>query len=233
MHKTTAKILVLEDEQNVGATLVERLIREGYQVDWAKSVQQANGYLMTGYYNLALIDIGLPDGSGFEVVETLKKKKDRCAVIFLSAFGSAEHRIRGLELGAEDYVVKPFHIKELLLRIRNALKWSSSGARALEEGQSISLGKAKISLAKFEVESEGAVHSLTYTECTLLKFLIERRGEVVSRDEILNFVWGKDDDPTPRTVDNFILRLRRLIEEDPESPQLIVSVRGVGYQLKR
>jgi len=227
------KILVLEDEENVGATLVERLQREGYQVDWAKSARQAEGYVMAGQYNLALVDVGLPDGDGFDVVENLNKKQENCAVIFLTAFGTAEQRILGLELGAEDYVVKPFHIKELLLRIRNALKrFSYSSSVPTEvESQKILLGKAVISLSKFEVESDGDVHSLTYTECTLLKFLIERRGKVVSRDEILNFVWAKEDDPTPRTIDNFILRLRRLIEEDPEHPQLIVTVRGVGYQL--
>ncbi len=225
-----SRILVVEDERNVGSTLVERLQREGYEVVWAQSQEDALLQIGGRKFDLALLDVGLPDGNGFQVAQKLREQSRSTAMIFLTAFGNPEDRIRGLELGAEDYVVKPFHIKELLLRVQNGLK----RARYLSgtpEAAELVVGKACFRFSRFEVEVEGAVQSLTHKECALMKFLADRRGKVVSRDEILNEVWSEDEFPSSRTVDNFIMRLRRLVEVDPETPQLIRSVRGIGYQL--
>jgi two-component system alkaline phosphatase synthesis response regulator PhoP len=228
-----ASILVLEDEANVAMTLVERLRRDGYHVELARSIAEAKIALTNHRFDLALLDVGLPDGSGFEIGAELRQKQTGCAVIFLTAYADPDDRVRGLELGAEDYVAKPFHLRELLLRIQNVLRRVAyiHQQGAIGAAIDMTLGRAILHLARFEIQVDGVVHPLTHKECALMKFLLERRGEVVSRDEILNFVWSADEYPTPRTVDNFIMRLRRLIERDPNHPDLIRSVRGVGYQL--
>jgi two-component system, OmpR family, alkaline phosphatase synthesis response regulator PhoP len=224
-----SRILVVEDEKNLGLTLTERLTKEGFEVSLAPSVEDARMELSQRRFDLALLDVGLPDGSGFDVASDLRKNQPGTAIIFLTAFGSPEDRVRGLELGAEDYVVKPFHLKELLLRVQNALKRARFVSSQVDEV--INLGKAQIYFSKFEIQSDGKTHSMTHKESALLKLLIERRGRVVSRDEILNYVWSESEFPTSRTIDNFVMRLRKLIENNPESPSVIKSIRGVGYQL--
>jgi two-component system alkaline phosphatase synthesis response regulator PhoP len=223
------RILVVEDEKNVGLTLVERLKREGFEVVWSMTAEDAELQITNRKFDLALMDVGLPDGSGFDVAAKLRKNQPAAAIIFLTAFGSPEDRVRGLELGAEDYVVKPFHLKELLLRVKNGLRRAHYLAGG-DDGELV-LGRATIRFARFEAERDGEIFPLTHKESALLRLLVDRRGNVVSRDEILNHVWSEDEFPTPRTIDNFIMRLRRLIEVDPENPQVIRSVRGVGYQL--
>lgn len=226
-------ILIVEDEDNVAMTLRERLERERFVVCWARTVEDAKAVINMQPFDLALLDIGLPDGDGIEVAGLLKKKQPACGVIFLTAFGSFDHRIRGLETGADDYVVKPFHVKELILRIQNALRRRKFAlapqAAHLDE---ITLGKAVVRFSKFQIQTaDGEIHSLTHKECALLKFLFNSRGRAVSRMEILDFVWADEEFPTTRTIDNFIVRFRRLIEADPETPKIIKSVRGVGYRL--
>src|SRR5690349_14458924 len=117
-----ATILVVEDEKNVGSTLVERLRKEGYEVHWASTAEEGRALIDGPRFDLALMDVGLPDGNGFQVAQVLRQKQRQAAIVFLTAFGTPEDRVRGLELGAEDYVVKPFHLKELILRIQNGLK---------------------------------------------------------------------------------------------------------------
>jgi two-component system alkaline phosphatase synthesis response regulator PhoP len=227
-------ILIVEDERNVGSTLAERLAKEGFEVAWATSARDARSELAKRRFELLLLDVGLPDGTGFEIAELVKKTQPSVAIVFLTAFSAPEHRIRGLELGAEDYITKPFHLKELLLRLKNALRRArylstSSGLEDPDGGSAI--GIARVFFSRFEAEVGGKTVSLTHKEAALLKLLLERRGRVVSRDEILNRVWSEDEFPTSRTVDNFIMRLRRLVEADPENPLAIRSVRGVGYLL--
>lgn len=227
-----ARLLVLEDEKNVGLTLVERLKKEGYDVDWCTSVTAALAEIDRKNFDLALLDVGLPDGSGFDVADRLRKVRPSTAMIFLTAFGNPEDRVRGLELGAEDYIVKPFHLKELMLRIQNGLKrakYVSGGTQS--QAESIQVGRAIIYFSRFQAEVGGEIVSLTHKEVALLKLLLERRGDVVSRDEILNHVWSEDEFPSSRTVDNFIMRIRRLVELDTDNPTVIKSIRGVGYQL--
>ena len=235
VEQQRAQILVVEDEKNVGSTLIERLRKEGFEVTWAQTAEEAELEISRRKFELALMDVGLPDGSGFEVAKKLRSRQRSTAIIFLTAFGNPEDRVKGLELGAEDYIVKPFHFKELLLRIQNGLKRARylSGA-SRQDG--VRIGRAVIHFSKFEAvigeaDAPKETHSLTHKECTLLKLLVDRRAQVVSRDEILNEVWSESEFPTARTVDNFIMRLRRLVETDAESPQVIRSVRGVGYQL--
>jgi DNA-binding response OmpR family regulator len=230
--KPSARILVLEDERNVGLTLVERLKKEGFDVAWATTTAEADLEIQNRRFDLALLDVGLPDGSGFDVAARLRKIRPGTSIIFLTAMGTPEDRVRGLELGAEDYVVKPFHLKELLLRVRNGLKRAQYlNAASDEMSHAVTIGRAQVHFGKFEAEVAGTSYPLTHKECALLRLLFDRRGNVVSRDEILNHVWSEDEFPTSRTIDNFVMRLRRLVEADPENPQIIRSVRGVGYQL--
>lgn len=240
MANSIFTILVVEDEKNLGSTLMERLTKEGFQVSWAKSQTEALSEISNQRFHLALLDVGLPDGSGFEVAQEIRKRCPSVAMIFLTARGAPEDRIRGLELGAEDYVVKPFHLKELILRVRNVLRRASYLSTAMAGAMAgapdnvercISIGKARVYFQRFEAEAEGHRHSLTHKEASLLRLLVENRGKVVSRDQILNHAWSEEEFPTPRTVDNFIMRLRRLVEENPEDPQVIKSIRGVGYCL--
>ncbi len=227
-----AKLLVVEDEKNVGTTLVERLDREGFEVTWVKSVVEAKGAVSGQSFDLALLDVGLPDGDGFEVARFIRERALKTAIVFLTAFGNPEDRIRGLELGAEDYIVKPFHLRELLLRIQNIMRRSLAIKQSPGSLDLVRIGRARVCFAKFELELDGGgVHVLTHKELSVLRLLHTRRGQVVSRDEILNEAWSEGEFPSTRTIDNFILRLRRLIEFDPENPTVIRSVRGVGYQL--
>lgn len=227
---TKSRLLVLEDERNVALTLVERLEREGFEVALARTCEEGRLEIAGRRFDLALLDVGLPDGSGFEVAAELRRVQPQAAIIFLTAFGSPDDRVKGLELGAEDYVVKPFHFKELLLRVQNGLK-RARYVSAEPEVAELQVGEALVRFSACEAERDGKRQALTHKECALLRLLVERRGKVVSRDEILNHVWSDDEFPTSRTVDNFIMRLRRLVEKDPENPTIIRSVRGVGYQL--
>ncbi|MBI4924355.1 MAG: response regulator transcription factor [Bdellovibrio sp.] len=225
------KILLVEDEKNVGSTLHERLQKDGFHATLATTGTEARLEISHNNFDLVILDVGLPDDSGFEIAKTLRQKRPLTAIIFLTAFGSPEDRIRGLELGAEDYVTKPFHLKELFLRIKNALRRAKQLTQNTLDYKSTKIGRALIHLARFEIKTDKKILPLTHKECALLKLLITKKGKVVSRDEILNEVWGDNEFPTTRTVDNFIMRIRRMIEIDPEKPQIIRSVRGVGYQL--
>ena len=212
-----ARILVVEDEPNVGRTLTERLIAEGHTIEWARTASEA---------------LSMSQGPAFDLAATLRRRHPRTAIVFLTAFGTPDDRVRGLELGAEDYIVKPFHYKELLLRIENALRRAKLLANAESKYERpLLVGRARIDLKRMEAAVGEEKVSLTHKECAVLTLLLEKQGAVLARDEILDRAWAPDEFPTPRTVDNFIVRLRRLIEADPALPQVIRSVRGVGYQL--
>jgi two-component system alkaline phosphatase synthesis response regulator PhoP len=226
-------ILLLEDELNVGSTLQDRLGLEGFSLRWAKTVQEAKNILNAESFQLALLDVNLPDGSGFDIAKLIRDHYPRTAVVFLTAAGTPNDRIHGLELGAEDYVVKPFNFKELALRIQNVLKRARFVNNNGNPDPRIRIGRAHVSFHEYQIEIDGKKSSLSHKECTLLKLLYEKRGQVVSRDEILDLVWSEEEYPTPRTVDNFILRLRKWIEPDAENPTFIRSIRGVGYLLEK
>jgi DNA-binding response OmpR family regulator len=224
------RILIVEDERNLGETLQERLSSLGFDACWVETVEGALAELGRRRYDLALLDVNLPDGNGFELGARTRSLHPATALVFLTAMGNPEDRVRGLELGAEDYIPKPFHLKELVLRVRNALKRSRALSAAPAE---LRIGDATVRFPRFEaVGADGATHNLSQKECALLKLLYERRGETVSRDEILEEVWGDDEYPTTRTVDNFVLRLRRILEESTDDPRIIKSVRGVGYRME-
>jgi two-component system alkaline phosphatase synthesis response regulator PhoP len=227
-----AQLLVVEDDRNVGATLVDRLRGAGYRVTLAESAARARAAWRAQAPQLVLMDVGLPDGNGFELAAEFRAAVPQAALVFLTAHGNPDQRVRGLELGADDYVTKPFHFKELLLRIHNCLKRAQDLAELPGEMRGVvRIGRARVDFERFSAEAGGEVHALTHKECAVLRLLASRVGKAVSRDEILDRAWSADEFPTSRTVDNFIVRLRRLVEPGPGEPQVIRSIRGVGYLL--
>ena len=227
-----AQLLVVEDDRNVGATLVERLCAAGYRVTLAESAERARQAWRAQPPQLVLLDVGLPDGNGFELAVELRAAVPQSALIFLTAHGNPDDRVRGLELGADDYLTKPFHFRELLLRIQNCLKRAQDLAELPGEMRGVvRIGRARVDFERFSAEADGITHALTHKECAVLRLLASRVGKAVSRDEILDRAWSADEFPTSRTVDNFIVRLRRLVEPDADEPRVIRSIRGVGYLL--
>ena len=227
-----ARLLLLEDERNVAETLTERLKAAGYVVTRADSLASARRAMAEGNFQLAVLDVGLPDGSGFDLARQLRTRAPGTAILFLTAHANPEDRIRGLELGADDYVAKPFHFRELLLRIQNCLKRAQDLAQVPGEMRgAVQIGRARVDFERFIATVDAETMTLTHKECAVLRLLAERVGKAVSRDEILDRAWSADEFPTSRTVDNFIVRLRKLVEADPADPRVIRSIRGVGYLL--
>jgi len=225
-------LLVVEDERNVGETLSERLQAAGYRVTLAESAARARQAWRSEAPKLALLDVGLPDGNGFALARELRAAAPQTAIIFLTAHGNPEERVRGLEIGADDYLTKPFHFRELLLRIQNCLKRAQDLANLPGEVRgTLRIGRALVDFERYSAEVAGEHHALTHKECAVLRLLASRVGKAVSRDEILDRAWSADEFPTSRTVDNFIVRLRRLVEDDAAEPHVIRSIRGVGYLL--
>jgi DNA-binding response OmpR family regulator len=226
-------LLLVEDDANVAGTLTSRLVAEGFDVTRAANVQAAREAIRQHTFAAAVLDVGLPDGNGFDVARHLREASPGTAMLFLTAYGTPEDRIRGLELGADDYMTKPFAFRELLLRIRNMLKRAGDLAtHSTATSGPVRIGIATVDFERFTAESGGTLHRLTHKECAVLKLLVDQAGKAVSRDEILGKAWAPDEFPTERTVDNFILRLRKLVEHDPANPRTIRSIRGVGYQLE-
>jgi DNA-binding response OmpR family regulator len=211
------KILLVEDDQSLGATLKERLGKEGYDVVWtrtkADSLKAAGG----GGFDLYIFDVGLPDGTGFELARELPGKP----FLFLTAQGDAESRLHGYELGAEEYIPKPFHLRELLLRVKHVLDNHSASSV-------LKIANVEANFESFTFKRDGAAENVASKDLMFLKMLVDASPKVLSRDTALNRLWGEDKFPSNRTVDNAVLRLRTALGEKV-SP-CIESVRGVGYR---
>jgi len=217
---STSSLLLLEDDSSLGATLRERLESQGYRATWARTISEAQKYIAKHTYDLLILDVGLPDGSGFDFARRARLTSSS-PFIFLTAMDSAEHRLSGYELGAEEYIPKPFHLKELLLRIK----------KALEKGPSSTLtsGEVKIDLYSMTITLPGGTTEFPgKRDFALLKLLLRAAPQVVSRKQMLDEIKGEGKSPTERTVDNSIVRLRQILS--PLEDQYIRSVRGVGYQ---
>ena len=223
-----ARILVVEDEAHLAEGIAVNLELSGYEVRVERRGDRALDAATAVPPDLILLDVMLPGLDGFEVCRRLRAAGVRTPVLFLTAKTADDDRIRGLELGADDYLGKPFNLRELLLRVQAILRRSRPSADAPQE---LRFGDCALNFATFEARRGESVTTLSHKECEIMKLLLERQGEVVSRNDILNRVWGLDTYPTHRTVDNFIVRLRRLFEPDPAAPRYIHTLRGVGYAL--
>jgi DNA-binding response OmpR family regulator len=219
------KILLVEDDSDLFSLLKYNLEKEGFAVSGLQTGKGAVELCRQVRPDLILLDIMLPDSDGLDICKGIRKDPDLSAVpiIFLPARASETDRIVGLELGANDYVVKPFFVRELIARIKLQFRNQMAPVRVLESGG------LELDTTSRQVRLHGTALALTATEFRLLEFLMSRPGVVFSREQLLNSVWGQDRAITDRAVDVYVLRLRQKIENDPTSPVLIHSVRGFGY----
>ena len=225
------RILVVEDETNLARGIRENLEAEGYLVDVAGDGRQALDRLRAQAYALVILDVMLPQLDGFQVCETARREGRDMPVLFLSARGAADDRIRGLEAGGDDYLPKPFELKELLLRVAAILRRRTRYDTMTALEPVLRFGDNEFDFRSFRGRSfDGADQVLTQKEAMILKILAEREGNVVWRDELLERVWGDDVLPSSRMVDGFVTRLRKRFEPQPEQPRHFHSVRGIGYR---
>lgn len=224
-----SRILLVEDEENLLKTIRLNLELEGYEVICAIDGASAVRIFESGGFDLIILDVMLPLLDGFMVCELIRKKDKDIPVLFLTAKSTGEDKIRGLRIGGDDYMTKPFNLEEFLLRVEILLRRSSKKEKSVLLND-FSFGKNNINFITFVAIGVNGTISLSRRELELLKLLIERKGEVVSRDEILEKLWGNDAFPTSRAIDNYILSFRKYFEINVRSPIHFFSIRGVGYK---
>jgi two-component system alkaline phosphatase synthesis response regulator PhoP len=224
-------ILIVEDEESLQGALKLNLELEGYEVSCASDGFSAIMKVEEEYFDLILLDVMLPEVDGFDVCETIRLKNIDTPILMLSARTGSADRVTGLKRGADDYLTKPFNLEELLLRIEKLIEKNQKLQDKSSIGQQFSFGGNKIDFrAQIAINTKGESIQLSKKETMLLKLMIEYRNEVVSREKILQAVWGYQVFPTTRTIDNFILNFRKYFELDPKEPIHFHSVRGVGYK---
>lgn len=223
------KILIVEDEPAMQLGLKDNLELDSYAVDVASDGLEGLEKIKTGSYDLVLLDVMLPKLSGFDVCKSARALGAEMPIIMLTARGEEIDKVLGLELGADDYITKPFSIRELLARVKAHLRRSKP--TPLKESEGISIGRIKIDFTGFRAEENGTSVKLSHKEFEILSYLHQKKNAVVTRYDLLENVWGYQEQPTTRTVDNFIVRLRQKIEENPNQPKVILTVHGTGYKL--
>jgi two-component system alkaline phosphatase synthesis response regulator PhoP len=226
-----AQILIAEDEINLMETIKLNLELENHSVTASIDGIAALNQLKTKSYDLAILDVMLPEIDGFTVCENIRTLGITTPVLFLTAKNDPGSRIKGLKLGANDYLGKPFELEELLLRIDNLLNRNNI-QNSSNLIKTIVINKREINFENYSVSFLGSIENLSKKELELLQLLYYAKNKVVSRDEILEKVWRGETIPTPRTIDNFILQFRKLFEDDPKNPKYFLSIRGVGYKLE-
>lgn len=224
------RILLVEDEQSLQDAIALNLRLEGYDVVTSGNGRDAIEMYQNQHFDLLLLDVMLPGIDGFGICEQIRLQDNKIPIIFLTAKDTPMDRIQGLKIGADDYINKPFNLEELLLRVKNLLKRTNPELEAAM--QTFAFGKYWVDFNNYRAQSNDGEIGLTKKETMLLKLLIDRRNDVVSRQDILQTVWGYDVYPSTRTIDNFILSFRKYFEENPKDPKYFKSVRGVGYKFE-
>jgi DNA-binding response OmpR family regulator len=224
------QILIVEDEPNMLQGLKDNLEFEGYEVATTSNGKEGLKMILTGKFHLVLLDVMLPEMSGFDVCKEVRSKKNMTPIIMLTAKGEELDKVLGLEFGADDYITKPFSLRELLARVKALLRRSSASEGEISN-QLVSIGRLSADFTRFSIEVDGAEASFTHKEFEVLRFLWEHKNRVVSREQLIESVWGLGYEPTHRTIDNFIVKLRHKIEEEPSKPKQLLTVHGVGYKL--
>ncbi|MFC1712663.1 response regulator transcription factor [Candidatus Poribacteria bacterium] len=223
------KILIVEDDPAHLLALEDNLTFAGYEVSTARSGRHALQTLKEKEFDLIVLDIMLPYVNGFEVCERLRGSGDETPIIMLTAKIQEQDRVQGLDLGADDYITKPFSVAELLARIRAVLRRVKLQSRLLER---FSFGNMEIDFKKYEAKKDSVKIDLSSREFQILKILITYEGEVVSRYKLMEEIWGYDDFPTQRAIDTHVARLRQKLEDDPAQPKHILTVYGAGYKFQ-
>ena len=226
-------ILLVEDEEHLHEALKLNLEMEGYEVDSAYDGGEALKLIQSAHYDLMILDIMLPSLDGFSITERMRLNNNQTPILILSAKNTSSNRVQGLKLGADDYLTKPFNLEELLLRVAKLIQKQVQQAKSTPQidryqfkGHSIDFNASEVLLAS------GQKITLTKRELLLLKLLIEQKNTVVTREKILQLVWGYQVFPNTRTIDNFILNFRKYFEMDPKHPKHFISMRGVGYKFQ-
>lgn len=233
MSNASKHIVLIEDEEHLHETLKLNLELEGYTVSSAFNGKEAIQLLHQVAADLVILDIMLPEVDGYSIIEHLRLNNIQTPILVLSAKNTSENRVQGLKLGADDYLTKPFNLEELLLRVGKLIQKSNVTAQVVSNMQSYSFAGHTIDFDSLEVKlASGTSIQLTKTEGLLLKLLIENKNTVVSREKILQSVWGYQVFPNTRTIDNFIANFRKHFEKDSRNPEFFISIRGVGYKFK-
>ncbi len=225
------RILLVEDEESLASALQLNLELEGYSVVHAPDGPSALQKLRGQAFDLAILDVMIPGLDGFAVCQTARIEGNTTPILFLSAKGTGKDRVEGLRIGGDDYLTKPFDLEELLLRVAKLIRRREDAPKTLADRDEYTFGGGSIHFLNFTIrDHKGETHTLSKREIKLLNLLTQRAGEVISREEILEKVWGYDVFPSTRTIDNYILAFRKYFEPDSRSPHYFHSVRGVGYR---
>jgi DNA-binding response OmpR family regulator len=225
------KILIVEDELNMVNGLRDNLEFEGYEVDTALEGGTGLQKILQNSYDLILLDIMLPEVSGFDICKTTRKEGINTPIILLTAKGEEIDKVLGLELGADDYITKPFSLRELLARIKAILRRAPIEKEGSGEPEFIQIGNVKVNFKNYQAYAGTNEIKMSYKEFGILHYLYMNVGKIIQRDDLMNDVWGIEYDISTRTVDNFILKLRQKIEADPNNPKIILTVHGIGYKM--
>jgi two-component system, OmpR family, alkaline phosphatase synthesis response regulator PhoP len=220
-------IVVVEDDRNIARGLEKNLRFEGFSVQVAEDGERGLELVVDKKPDLILLDVMLPKMNGFEVLREVRRLGLEIPVVMLTAKAEELDKIRGLDLGADDYITKPFSLSELMARIRAVLRRKRRFEKKIDQ---IGFGRVRVDFISRSVEVDGSPVKLTHRELELLRLFLTREGEALEREEIVRRVWGFDYEGTDRTLDNFVSRLRRKLEMDPDAPKHFLTVRGVGYR---
>ncbi len=223
-------ILIVEDEEPIRQGLRDAFKEDGYQVLLAKEGLSGYRAVLEKKPDLIILDLMLPELSGLEVCKKLRSESNQTPIIMLTAKSTEADKIIGLELGADDYVTKPFSVRELLSRVKALLRRTENKTEKHEGVKKIVFDDVKIDFTKFKAERAGKKLEMSKTEFKILRFFVTRSEEVISREALLDEVWGYEEYPTTRTVDNFIVKLRSKIEKNPKIPAHLITIYGVGYK---
>ncbi len=227
--KSNVRILLVEDEINIARPLQFNLEQEGYEVRSTPNGKEALDWLSRERFDLIILDVMIEEMDGFEVARQVRSYDQRLPILMLTARSTDQDRVLGLELGADDYMVKPFHLKELLLRVQRMLQRSNWYSDTKPRAREITVAGYTIDVEKLQGRGPHGEIQITALEAELLVVLTAEPNRVLSRAELLERVWGYRSDVESRTVDNFIVRLRKYFEEEPDQPQHFISIRGRGY----
>jgi DNA-binding response OmpR family regulator len=223
------KILVVDDEPHMRSGLRDNLEFERYEVTCADNGANGLSLMLSEPFDLVLLDVMMPEMSGLDVCKKARAAGIETPIIFLTAKGEEIDKVVGLELGSDDYITKPFSVRELLARIKAVLRRKSPVKDKTEGG--VRVGKLGVNFATYTANDASGEVKMSHKEFDILKYLLENKNKVISRHDLLENVWGYEETPTTRTVDNFIVKLRHKVEEDPNAPRIILTVHGTGYKL--
>lgn len=225
------KVLIVEDELNMSRGLKDNLEFEGYSVEIADDGEAGLKKILANSYDLVLLDVMMPKMSGLDVCRKVRESGSDVPIIFLTAKSEEIDKVLGLELGSDDYITKPFSVRELLARVKAILRRKVS--KDSEVGEEAKIGRLTVNFQLMTAHDQNGEVKMSHKEFEILKYLLKHKNTIISRHDLLHHVWGYDELPTTRTVDNFIVKIRQKVEEDIDNPRVILTVHGTGYKLIR